>query len=130
MKSERSKSYYQISTVNLREAMYNLKGNAFKLYCYLGNNADGYNLDLYPCDFCNVANVSNSTYQDAFKELVEKGYLIKDADSKTMFWFMEKSEEAEQVPTTYDLIETVDKDATAEALQRAIAKRKQDREKT
>ncbi len=110
--------------------MYNLKGNAFKLYCYLCNNADGYSMDLYPCDFCNVANVSNSTYQDAFKELVEKGYLIKDAESKTKFWFMEKSEDAEQVPTNYDLIETVDKDATAEALQRAIAKRKQDREKT
>lgn len=74
--------------------MYNLKGSGFKLYCYLCNNQKGYTMDLYPCDFCNIANVSNSTYQDAFKELVEKGYLIKDADSKTKFWFLEKSEEA------------------------------------
>ena len=69
--------------------MYNLKGNAFKLYCYLCNNEMGYTMDLYPCDFCNVANVSNDTYRSAFNELVEKGYLVNDADHKTVYHFME-----------------------------------------
>lgn len=31
--------------------MYNLKGNTFKLYCYLADNKNGYEMDLYPCDF-------------------------------------------------------------------------------
>lgn len=108
--------------------MYNLKGNAFKLYCYLCNNKHNLPLDLYPCDFCNVANVSNDTYRSAFKELEEKGYLVKHADSKTTYYFNEKSEEAQKVPNTYDLIETVDKKTYDEGYQRALEKRRQERE--
>ena len=55
--------------------MYNLKGNAFKLWIYFVDNAEGYTMDLYPVDFCTKANVSVSTYRRAFEDLLDKGYL-------------------------------------------------------
>jgi len=65
--------------------MYNLKGNAFKLYCYLCDNANGWEFDLYPCDFIRVANVSKDTYYSAFKELVKLGYLKESKIRKNVF---------------------------------------------
>ena len=59
----------------LEIAMYNLKGNAFKLWIYFVDNAEGYTMDLYPVDFCTKANVSVSTYRRAFEDLLDKGYL-------------------------------------------------------
>lgn len=74
--------------------MFNLSNSAFKLWIYLVDNADGYKLDLYPVDFCNVANISYSTYQRKFDELIEKGYLIKSKKAKDMYLFKEKSDKA------------------------------------
>lgn len=106
--------------------MYNLRANSFKLWCYLCDNQNKV-LYLYPCDFCNVANVSVDTYRNAFDELEKKGYLVKDPDAKTKYWFMERSEEAEPIPTLTDLIETVDKEKNAEALQKALEKRREEK---
>ena len=90
------KDYFKISNANLRLAMYNLKGNAFKLYCYLCDNKNQWELDLYPCDFQRVANVSADTYRSAFKQLVDKGYL----ESKT----------AKPIPIEEDEIEVLDQE--------------------
>jgi hypothetical protein len=71
--------------------MYNLKTNSFKLYCYLCDNANGYEFDLYSCDFERIANVSNDTYLKAFKDLIEKGYLVAHPSKKNTFLFLEES---------------------------------------
>ena len=126
---DRTKSYFQIPTPLLKEAMFNLKGNAFKLYCYIDNHATDDILDLYPCDFCNVANVSVDTYRNAFNELEEKGYLIKNVDYKTKYYFMEKSEEAEPVPIYKDQIQVVDKEQDLQTLQKSLQARKEQKEK-
>ena len=104
------KDYFKISNENFREAMYNLKGNAFKLYCYLCDNANGWEFDLYPCDFIRVANVSKDTYYSAFKELVKLGYLKESKIRKNVFQFVEKGENAVKVPEWQDKIQVLEED--------------------
>ena len=71
------KDYLKVSNESLHIAMYNLTPSTFLLWIYFTDNSKGYQLDLYPVDFLNLTNLSRSTYDRAFKELEEKGYLIK-----------------------------------------------------
>lgn len=98
------KDFFKISNKNLETAMYNLKGNAFKLYCYLCDNKDGYTMELYPIDFQRKANVSYDTYIKAFNLLKEKGYLLPSKTSKNTFMFVEASEIAEEIPEREDTV--------------------------
>ena len=84
--------------------MYNLKTNSFKLYCYLCDNSNGYEFDLYPCDFQRIANVSDDTYRKAFKDLLEKGYLVPHKEKKTTYMFLEESNKRLSPPPTADTI--------------------------
>lgn len=104
------KDYFKISNANLRLAMYNLKGNAFKLYCYLCDNKNQWEMDLYPCDFQRVANVSADTYRSAFNQLVVKGYLRPSKARKNVYQFVEESELAVPVPEIEDEIQVVDEE--------------------
>ena len=104
------KDYFKVSNTNLREAMYNLKSNAFKLWCYLCDNSDQWQFDLYSCDFIRVAKVDSSTYQRAFDQLVEAGYLIPSTKRDNVYKFVEQSAEAKQIPSWNDVIKVVDKD--------------------
>ena len=104
------KDYFKISNANLRLAMYNLKGNAFKLYCYLCDNKNQWELDLYPCDFQRVANVSADTYRSSFKQLVDKGYLVPSKTRKNVYQFVEESKTADPIPIEEDEIEVVDQE--------------------
>lgn len=90
--SERvQKDFFKISNRNLQIAMYNLKGNTFKLYCYLADNKNGYEMDLYPCDFQKIANVSYDTYKRSFNELLEQGFLLRHKSDSNIFMFVEES---------------------------------------
>ena len=71
------KNFLKVSNDSLETAMYNLKGNTFKLWVYFTDNANGYAMEMYPVDFITKANVSDSTYRRSFEELEKKGYLIK-----------------------------------------------------
>lgn len=84
--------YFKVSNTNLYLAMYNLKPNAFKLWVYFADNKNGYKLDLYPIDFLNKSGSSRSTYDRAFTELEEMGYLIKSEKQKNLYLFKEVSE--------------------------------------
>ena len=85
------KDFLKVSNDNLEIAMYNLKGNAFKLWIYFADNKNGYAMDLYPVDFCTKAKVSDSTYRRAFEELEKKGYLIKSSKQDNLYLFKEVS---------------------------------------
>lgn len=85
------KDYLKVSNDSLEIAMYNLKGNAFKLWIYFADNKNGYSMDLYPVDFCTKAKVSDSTYRRAFEELENKGYLIKSTKKNNLYLFKEVS---------------------------------------
>jgi len=103
------KDYLKVSNENLYIAMYNLKGNAFKLWIYFTDNMNGYAMDLYPVDFCTKAKVSDSTYRRAFEELEKKGYLIKSSKQENLYLFREYSlsEEIEK-PDEVNSIDTED----------------------
>lgn len=100
------KDYLKVSNTNLKTAMYNLGSSAFILWIYFLDNSNGYTLDLYPVDFCNITGLSDSTYRRAFKELEEKGYLIHSKKQKNLYLFKEESDKAEYP----DLIKSIDKD--------------------
>ena len=101
--SERvQKDFFKISNRNLQIAMYNLKGNTFKLYCYLADNKNGYEMDLYPCNFQKIANVSYDTYKRSFNELLEKGFLLKHKSDSNIFMFVEESTLELDCPTDED----------------------------
>ena len=86
------KDFLKVSNTNLHLAMYNLSSNAFILWLYFTDNANGYPLDLYPVDFSNITQLSRSTYDRAFKELEEMGYLIKSSKQKNLYLFREESQ--------------------------------------
>ena len=86
------KDFLKVSNESLHLAMYNLTPSTFLLWIYFTDNAKGYQLDLYPVDFLNLTNLSRSTYDRAFKELEEKGYLIKSSKQKNLYLFKEISE--------------------------------------
>ena len=105
-----TKDYFKISHKNFYTAMYNLKTNSFKLYCYLCDNKDGYEFDLYPCDFQRLANVKDDTYRSAFNDLMEKGYLLPHKTKKTVFMFLEESNNDLSFPDKADKIESLNKE--------------------
>lgn len=84
-------NYLKVSNESLNLAMYNLKPSAFMLWTYFCDNQNGYMLELYPIDFINKSKLSRSTYDRAFNELEEKGYLIKSHNKKNLYLFNEQS---------------------------------------
>ena len=86
-----AKDYLKVSNDSLEIAMYNLKGNSFKLWIYFADNKNGYAMDLYPVDFCTKAKVSDSTYRRAFEDLEDKGYLVKHPTKDNLYLFREIS---------------------------------------
>lgn len=75
----------------LFEAMRNLTSFCgFKLYMYLAKNQNNYDLALSSTDFCECAGCSMTAYNTAFKELVDKGYLIQKAGTSNIFTFVDR----------------------------------------
>lgn len=86
------KEFFKIGHQQLNKAVKDLNANTLKLYIYLADNKDSYKLELSSKDFIQWSGTSDSTYDRAFKELKEKGYLIKAADKKNIYLFVEESE--------------------------------------
>ena len=107
--SDKARSdYFKISNKSLEIAMFHLKGNQFKLYCYLCDNSNGYSFDLYPCDFQRKANVSYDTYKACFKALQDKGFLVPSKNSNNTFMFLEESKLGLKLPDKNDMIVSLD----------------------
>lgn len=70
------KEFFKIGHTQLNKAAMDLNGNTFKLYVYLADNKNNYKLELSSKHFIEWSGTSDSTYDRAFKELKEKGYLI------------------------------------------------------
>lgn len=83
------KDFLKVSNENLNLAMYYLTAKAFILWIYFCDNQNGYQLDLYPSDFMKKTGLSRSTYDRAFEELEEKGYLKKSKVYKNYYLFNE-----------------------------------------
>lgn len=84
---------YAIYNLNaLKTAMLTLKGEAFKLWCYLDKNQNGYTFALSKVDALNWGIGSKSSYDRAVKELIEKGYLVNITGNSYNFYELPKDE--------------------------------------
>ena len=77
----------------LQYAMIDLKGEALKLWLYLGKNQNGYTFGLSKVDAMKWGIGSKSSYDRAVKELIEKGYLVETSANHYDFYEVPKVEE-------------------------------------
>ena len=82
---------------NILDAMCNLKNSTFKVWLYLASNKNNYQLEYSPAYLSKVIKISIQTAKNAFNELKEKGYLIKDETSNYKYDFYEKPLVREEV---------------------------------
>ena len=78
---------------NWQAAARDLEAHAFLLYIYLASNANNYKLALSPAAIFNAVGMPRSTYNDQFKKLVQKGYLVPRHGSTYDFYEIPKKEE-------------------------------------
>lgn len=62
---------------NISAALKDLSNSAFKVYIYFLFHKDGYSIAFSPEYFRKSVNICKDTARKAFKELQEKGYIIK-----------------------------------------------------
>ena len=96
MSADAKREFFKIGHQQLNKAVGDLSGNAFKLYIYLADNKDNYKLELSSKHFIEWSGTSNSTYDRAFKELKEKGYLLQAPNKKNVYLFTEQSKSFEE----------------------------------
>ena len=76
----------------LNTAMIDLKGETFKLWCYLNKNQNGYTFALSRIDAVKWGIGSKSSYDRAVKELITKGYLVETSPNHYDFYEMYQEE--------------------------------------
>ena len=69
--------YSIFNNAALEGALKNLKPNAFKLWAVLNANQNNYELGFSPAHFSAMTNIHADTARAAFKELIDKGYLVE-----------------------------------------------------
>ena len=79
----------------LQTAMTLLKGERFKLWMYLCNNADGYQLELSQ-KACLEWGIKKDAYYAAKTKLIELGYLTPLQEGSNIFIFSEKPNDSEK----------------------------------
>ena len=79
-------AYLTIYCRNLIAAARDLNGNAFKLYCYIASNRNGYSFDFSPQDFINQYCVSINSARSSVQELITKGYLVETKHNFYQFY--------------------------------------------
>lgn len=70
-----------------------LKNDAFKLWCYINKNQNGYTFALSKVDALKWGIGSKSSYDRAVKELREKNYLVETSPNHFTFYEIPKVEE-------------------------------------
>lgn len=85
-KCDKQNLYATYNLEAFQNAMIDLKGETFKLWCYLGKNQNGYEFALSKVDALNWGVGSKSSYDRAVKELIEKGYLVETSPNHFDFY--------------------------------------------
>ena len=92
-KCSKSDLYAMYNLDALQYAMIDLKGEAFKLWVYIGKNQNGYTFALSKVDAIKWGVGSKSSYDRAVKELIEKGYLVERSKNHYDFYEIPRVEE-------------------------------------
>ena len=88
---EKRDAQHIYSTMNIeamQEAMMELKGETFKLWCYLNKNQEGYQFELSQKE-CEKWGIKKDTYYAAVKKLVELRYLVPIEEGSNIYVFFE-----------------------------------------
>lgn len=90
---EKRDAQHIYSTMNIeamQEAMMELRGETFKLWCYLNKNQEGYQFELSQKE-CEKRGIKKDVYYAAVKKLVELGYLVPIEEGSNIYVFFELS---------------------------------------
>lgn len=90
--------YTPINLKALELAMSSLSPNAFKMWVYLGKNQNNYTFALSKVDTLKWCGFSKGTYKNAFDELENKGFLVKQKEGSNHYDFYEIPKEEEDQP--------------------------------
>lgn len=85
--SGKSRPYLTAYIDTIQTAAKNLTGNSFKLYIYLLSNTNNYTSAFSPKDVSDKYGCSVDSAREAFKTLVNKGYLTLIEGTKTKYIF-------------------------------------------
>ena len=77
-KTEPQQDFLMIADEAWMAASRDLTPSGFKMYLWLMSKEEDFNLSKQ--EFTKVFNVSSSSYEKAWKELRDKGYMVKDGD--------------------------------------------------
>ena len=78
IKTEPQQDFLMIDDETRIAARRDLNHSGFKMYLWLMSKEEDFNLTKQ--EFTKVFNVSSSSYEKAWKELRDKGYMVKDGD--------------------------------------------------
>ena len=84
--SDKVNLYAKYNLNALQVAMTSLKGESFKLWCYLNKNQNNYTFALSKVDAINWGIGSKSSYDRGIAELIEKGYLVNISGNTYYFY--------------------------------------------
>lgn len=87
--------YTAINLNALQTAMIDLKGETFKLWCYIAKNQNDYTFALSFVDAVKWGVGSKSSYDRAVDELKRKGYLVKTTGNHYNFYEIPKEAKEE-----------------------------------
>lgn len=75
--SNKDNAYAIFNCAALQKAMTFLNPSAFKLWCWLNSNQNGYEFALSLADTAQHTGLGKTAYQGAVRELIEKKYLVE-----------------------------------------------------
>lgn len=78
--------YAKINLVAMAQAALNLDAGAFKLWIYFAKNQPGYQFALSKADVQESFGMKKTQYDNAIKELKDKGYLAQDKGAYYSFY--------------------------------------------
>lgn len=81
-KCDKNHLYTCVNIDALTYAMKDMTPAQFKVWFYFAKNQNKYTFELSSVAVQEFCNISDKTYRDAVKTLIEKRYLIKRSDSK------------------------------------------------
>lgn len=84
-REQKGRVYNALNDEAMCQAARALKAGAFKLWCYLCRNKDGYVFALSPADCEERFGIALKQYRGAVEELIEKGYLELERGSVYVF---------------------------------------------
>ena len=94
VKREPAKSdFLGIKNENWQAAARNLSPHSMMLYFYFAANADNYTFALSPAAVNKAIGMASSTYRDQFKNLENKGYLVRVSGNQYVFYEKPHKEE-------------------------------------